>query len=257
MKQKALVGLALAIAFAAGYGVWKLAVSVQKPSAQVDASLPAAVSSPDAASPANEVSARPSVMPSPTSLAPAALTAEVPLSPTSVAEIAKCIPSARQATATVRTLSEAYQALTQSQGGVTERTELRRNVHIALPNGEKRRIRLSPLEQGDAGPSATRVRSTKLQVFTEDAEGLPVPMQIPKSDSINPSPETVKSYLSMGKETYRESLSQLRLKSGATVDVHEENGFVRLLQVGTPGASLGCAVEEISHEADCQCLSQP
>src|SRR5262249_45788441 len=97
----------------------------------------------------------------------------------------------------------------------------------------------------------------KLQMFGEDAEGLPVPMDMPRQDTLNPTPEVLKKYLAMGKQVYQDEAQSLTFKSGATAELQRENGFTRLLQLTSPGTSLGCAVDEGTRESDCQCLSKP
>lgn len=160
-------------------------------------------------------------------------------------EIASCLGSAG---ANVRSLGELVRKVLPSDPSQGERFRKYRNVHVTLPNGEKRRFHLYADSTPDGKPL------TRLRVFTEDAEGLPLPTSIPPEHQVNPDEALVREYLAGGTVEFVEEAWNWRGQSengtAQSLDWTEENGRVIEAQVVTGETSLGCA---ILNQPDCEC----
>jgi hypothetical protein len=150
----------------------------------------------------------------------------------------------------VVTLDDLSRALTQNERQAPKREFEWRNVHFVTSDGEKRRLRLAR-DFSSGGHAILR-----LQLFTLDEEGLPVPIPVPTEDARNPSDEVIHKYLDKSRilETQeKETLlfggaRQLRLA------VETKNGAVRSLEISDRSTSFQCQTGRQSDAIECKCL---
>lgn len=122
-----------------------------------------------------------------------------------------------------------------------------KNVHILLPNGEKRRLRMEVEAAGEEG-SAQR-----LQYFGVDSEDLPVPIPLTEEQSKNPSADFIASLENQGKVTMREEARRGLFSKGAEIYYTERNGALSELELSYEGKSVKCQDLQSNH-GNCNCF---
>lgn len=121
------------------------------------------------------------------------------------------------------------------------------NVHVTLPNGEKRRLRLEV--EGTGEESSGR----RLKMYGVDKEDLPVPMPLDEKESMNPSPEFVAGLENQGKVTLREEARRGVYSKGADLYYTERNGALSDLELSYQGKSVKCQDLQSTH-GNCNCF---
>lgn len=109
-----------------------------------------------------------------------------------------------------------------------------KNVHILLPTGEKRRLRM---EVEATGEEATGIR---LHYYGVDNEDLPVPLPLTDEQSLNPSETFIASLENEGKVTLREGAHRGIYNRGAELYYSERNGILSDLEISYQGKSVKC-----------------
>lgn len=119
------------------------------------------------------------------------------------------------------------------------------NFHLRLPGGVQRRLQLIFLEE------AGRPSRIEMRLFGVDAEGLPVPMDLPPGESLNPPRGTVERYLSQGQIEFHQVRRHLILNNGTSVMADVVNGLPRELMIRAGTRTLACTT------LSCRCLQGP
>jgi hypothetical protein len=109
-----------------------------------------------------------------------------------------------------------------------------KNVHISLPNGEKRRLRM---EFEATGEEATGLR---LHYYGVDKEDLPIPLPLTEEQSMNPSEAFIASLENEGKVSLREEARRGIYSKGAELHYTERNGVLSELELSYQGKSVKC-----------------
>lgn len=122
-----------------------------------------------------------------------------------------------------------------------------KNVHIQLPNGEKRRLRL---EVEAIGEESAGIR---LQYFGVDNEDLPVPLPLSSEQSLNPSEAFIASLENEGKVTLREEARRGIYSKGAELFYSERNGVLSDLEISYQGKSVKCQNLQFT-QGTCNCF---
>lgn len=122
-----------------------------------------------------------------------------------------------------------------------------KNVHITLPNGEKRRLRIEVEATGEEGSGL------RLQYYGVDKEDLPVPIPLSDEQSKNPSDEFIASLENQGKVTLREEARRGVFSKGAELYYTERNGSLSELELSYEGKSVKCQDLQSSH-GTCNCF---
>lgn len=129
---------------------------------------------------------------------------------------------------------------------VTDKTDWK-NVHITLPNGDKRRLRV---EVEAIGEESSDLR---LRYFGVDKEDLPVPIPLTDAQSKKPSEEYITSIENQGKVTLREEARRGVFSKGAEIYHTERNGFLSELEISYDGKGVKCQDLQ-SHRGTCNCF---
>jgi hypothetical protein len=122
-----------------------------------------------------------------------------------------------------------------------------KNIHVTLPNGEKRRIRI---EIEGSGEEAVR---RHLQYFSVDTEDLPVPIPLPKEQSTNPSDTFLAGLEKEGQVTLREEARRGVYDNGAELFYVERNGTLSEIEMGYNGKSVRCQDLDTT-QGNCRCF---
>lgn len=121
-----------------------------------------------------------------------------------------------------------------------------KNVHITLPNGEKRRLRIEVEATSEEGTAA------RLRYYGVDKEDLPVPIPLTKEQSLNPSEEYIASLENQGKVTLREEARRGLFSKGAEIYYTERNGYLSELEISVNGKGAKCQDLQSNH-GSCGC----
>ncbi|MGZ3748416.1 MAG: hypothetical protein ACXVCD_13855, partial [Pseudobdellovibrionaceae bacterium] len=116
-----------------------------------------------------------------------------------------------------------------------------KNVHILLPNGEKRRLRMEIEAVGEAGAG------TRLHYYGVDNEDLPVPLPLTEEQSMNPSESFVASLENEGKVTLRQEARRGVFSKGAELYYTERNGTLTDLELSYQGKNVKCQDLQSKH----------
>lgn len=122
-----------------------------------------------------------------------------------------------------------------------------KNVHVTLPNGDKRRLRVEVEATSEEGAALT------LKYFGVDKEDLPIPIQLTAEQSKNPSPEYIASLENQGKVTLREEARRGVYSKGAEIYYTERNGALSDIELSYEGKSVKCQDLQSSH-GTCNCF---
>lgn len=116
------------------------------------------------------------------------------------------------------------------------------NVHLETAEGEIYRVRTF-VDQGVVGPV------TRLALYKEDSEGFPVLIELPEKEKINPAPEVVERYMSLGAPIHQEKAMVLELEAAEYFFETHNNELVRMDITGIEGV-LNCQFSQQSPEMD-------
>ena len=122
-----------------------------------------------------------------------------------------------------------------------------KNVHITLPNGDKRRLRV---EVEAIGEESSGLR---LSYFGVDKEDLPVPIPLTDAQSKKPSEEYITSIENQGKVTLREEARRGVFSKGAEIYHTERNGFLSELEISYDGKGVKCQGLQ-GNQGTCNCF---
>lgn len=142
----------------------------------------------------------------------------------------------------------AFDASVQNElGGLMEQNLDWKNIHLTLPNGEKRRIRME-VEAVSEESSGMR-----LKYYGVDSEDLPVPLPLPEDQSLNPSETFVASLEGEGQITLREEARRGVYTKGSELYYVERNGALSELEIIHHGKSVKCQDLQ-SPQGTCNCF---
>lgn len=122
-----------------------------------------------------------------------------------------------------------------------------KNIHLTLPQGEKRRLRLEveALSEESSG--------LRLKYYGVDKEDLPVPLPLPPEQSLNPTDTFIASLEGEGQVTLREEAHRGLYSQGSEIFYVERNGALSEFEISHQGKSVKCQDLQTS-EALCQCF---
>jgi len=171
------------------------------------------------------------------------------ISEDSIAVIEQCLESisGKRFRSKVTSLRDVSVFLTALAGGSVEELIEYDVYHLEKTDGQKLRVRLY-LDSTKGG-----LPEPRMQLFSEDKEGLPVLEKIPLEHHRNPSPDTISDYLSKGKTVFRETKRIEEYLGGASSEIIEQNGKITYLHLVHPASSLGCAFNENEKAIICKC----
>ena len=145
------------------------------------------------------------------------------------------------------TFAELQSSLASSLGEVIETSLDWKNVHISLPNGEKRRLRIEV--EADGEDAVHR----QLQYYAVDAENLPVLINLPLEQTENPSDTFIASLENEGQITLQEEARRGAYLQGAELYYVERNGELSEIEMNYRGKSVRC--QDLNLErANCTCF---
>lgn len=122
-----------------------------------------------------------------------------------------------------------------------------KNVHLTLPNGEKRRLHFEIEALGEENTA------TRLRYFGVDSEDLPLPLPLPDDQpGLNPSAELVESLESQGQITLREEAHRATYGNGAEIYYVERNGVLSEVEINFQGNSVKC--HDLHAQGSCSCF---
>lgn len=145
------------------------------------------------------------------------------------------------------TFSELQSSLASSLGELVETAMDWKNVHITLPNGEKRRLRI---EVESSGEEAVH---RQLQYYSVDAENLPVPIDLPSEQASNPTDTFIASLENEGEITMQEVAYRGVYTQGAELFYVEKNGELSEIEMSYRGKSVRC-LDLNKDRANCTCF---
>jgi hypothetical protein len=145
------------------------------------------------------------------------------------------------------TFAEINSSLKSEFGDVVTQNEEWSNIHVQLPSGEQRRIRIEVDSNGEE--SSLR----RLKYYGVDKEGLPVPIALPKEQTENPTDTFISGLESEGKVIMTEKAMHAYYPHGQEVLYTEKNGLVSELEISKNGKSFKCS-QLASANAVCKCF---
>lgn len=148
-------------------------------------------------------------------------------------ELEKCLPGAKDENPTA--LAKRYASQLKTSELVVE------NFHLALPNGEERRLMLIPSDRDNAK------NRPEVRWFKVDQEGLPVPLTLKDEDAFDPKPAFIESLKKQGRVIFEQRKEANTYADGTHALVEWVDGSVRELQLRLPTQSLNCS------NLDCRC----
>lgn len=132
-------------------------------------------------------------------------------------------------------------------GGLVEKNMDWKNVHLTLPNGEKRRIRL------EVEAITEEAAGLRLKYYGVDKEDLPVPLPLPEDQSLNPSEAFVASLEGEGPITFREEAFRSTYGIGTELYHVERNGVLSEVEILHQGKNVKC-VDLDGPQGTCRCF---
>lgn len=181
------------------------------------------------------------------SLPPAKVSSSINFSPR-LQEIGQCLEIHNSLNDNARpTLEELQSSLFSSLGEVIETSLDWKNIHINLPNGEKRRIRIEVEADGEGA-----VRR-QLQYYSVDTENLPVLIHLPPEQTENPTDTFIASLENEGQITLQEEARRGVYFQGAEIYYVERNGDLSEIEMNYRGKNVRC--QDLNNErANCNCF---
>ncbi len=162
-------------------------------------------------------------------------------------ELKKCFPnikaiSINPSDSFEEFLEKLYFNLRSEMGGPGNKLQDWHNVHLVLPTGKERRVRL----YSDEDENGKLIQ--QLQFFSLDTEGLPEIIAIPPEDATNPSRETIQQYMESGDIKFEEkAFTETFSPSDDYLQTVERNGQTNQLE-----AHLGNRIFKCINN-DCLC----
>jgi len=174
--------------------------------------------------------------------------ASLPLLGPFLPQIGRCLGIRNSLNETAEmSLSALNSSLQNELGPLTENRLDWKNIHLTLPHGEKRRLRLEveALSEESSG--------LRLKYYGVDKEDLPVPLPLPPEQSLNPTDTLVASLEGEGQVTLREEAHRGLYPQGSEIFYVERNGALSEFEISHQGKSVKCQDLQTS-EALCQCF---
>lgn len=120
------------------------------------------------------------------------------------------------------------------------------STHLVLPSGEKRRIRIES-EVGDDN-RVTR----KLKYAGVDKDDLPVPINLPAEQTVDPNETFIASLEKEGQVTLVEKAQRLYYADGSEVMSVLRNNIVSEIEINKSGRTFHCwNMDKDNHQCDC------
>jgi hypothetical protein len=145
------------------------------------------------------------------------------------------------------TFDELQSSLRPALGDLTADVLDWKNVHITLANGEKRRLRVEIEGTGEES------NHRRLKYYGVDAEDLPVPLPLPKEQSLNPSDAFIASLEKEGSVTLREEAHRGVYSQEAELYYVERNGVLSEIELSYQGKSVKCEGLD-GAQGNCHCF---
>ncbi len=137
-------------------------------------------------------------------------------------------------------------ALRNELGEVVLEAEDWTTTHLVLPNGEKRRIRIESEVSDDQ--RITR----KLKYAGVDKDDLPVPINLPSEQTVDPNETFIASLEKEGQVTLVEKAQRLYYSDGSEVMSVLRNNLVSEIEINKEGRSFHCwNMDKDNHQCDC------
>ena len=122
-----------------------------------------------------------------------------------------------------------------------------KNVHITLPNGDKRRLRIEVEAIGEEGSGL------RLSYFGVDKDDLPIPIPLTDEQSKKPSAEYITTIENQGTVTLREEGRRAVFNNGAELYHTERNGFLSEFEMTYDGKGIKCQALQ-GDRGTCNCF---
>lgn len=184
----------------------------------------------------------------PTSESPSEATTPLPLLGPHLRKISECLQIQNTPNDSAELSFMALQSSLRSDLGEVASRELDwKNVHLTLPNGEKRRIRL------EVEPISEEASGLRLKYYGVDSEELPIPLPLPENQSLNPSEAFIASLEGEGQITLREEAHRGIYTKGSELYYVERNGTLSELEINHLGKSVKCQNLQ-SPKGSCNCF---
>ncbi|MBC7371179.1 MAG: hypothetical protein H7326_06420 [Bdellovibrionaceae bacterium] len=144
-------------------------------------------------------------------------------------------------------LSELQGSLQSSLGDFINTTLEWKNVHLTMPSGEKRRLRL------EVDVDAEQSLSRRLQYYSVDSEGMTVPIPLSPEQETNPTETFISGLESDGQVTMQEEAHRGFYPQGVELYYVERNGFLSEIEMNYQGKSVRCQDLE-KPNSGCRCF---
>ncbi len=137
-------------------------------------------------------------------------------------------------------------ALHSELGEVALEAEDWTSTQIVLPNGEKRRIRI----ESEVGEDNRITR--KLKYAGVDKDDLPVPINLPTEQTVDPNETFIASLEKEGQVTLVEKAERLYYSDGSEVMSVVRNNLVSEIEINKASRSFHCwNLDKSNHQCDC------
>ena len=137
-------------------------------------------------------------------------------------------------------------ALRSELGEVVLEAEDWTNTHLVLPSGEKRRIRI----ESEVGEDNRITR--KLKYAGVDKDDLPVPINLPAEQTVDPNETFIASLEKEGQVTLVEKAERLYYSDGSEVMSVLRNNIVSEIEINKAGRSFHCwNLDKNNRQCDC------
>jgi hypothetical protein len=197
----------------------------------------------------SQVPTAPSVVASPADVAAAQAT---PAEVTTIAarhfrELGQCLQIKNSAPEEAVSFADLQAAVRNELGDVMASDTDWKNVHVKLPNGEQRRLRLEVEGAGEELSVKT------LKYYGVDKENLPVELPLTKEQTTNPSDSFIASLEQEGSVTLREEARRGVFTTGAELYYVERNGRLSEIEMSFRGHSFKCT-DLTQTNSKCRCF---
>ena len=125
-------------------------------------------------------------------------------------------------------------------------SDLWMNWHLRTREGKEKRIRL---EISSAGDEPTM---RELRYFNVDREGIPQPVELEDSKSMNPSDEALNQLLKEGEVFYKERAGFYAFPNGERLEYVEKNGELSEIEMVRGESIFKCS--DVRARENCRCL---
>ncbi|RYZ80169.1 MAG: hypothetical protein EOP04_26380 [Proteobacteria bacterium] len=163
-------------------------------------------------------------------------------------EIGDCIKVANTLNESAQpTLSELQASLRSNLGDFTSTSMEWKTVHMTLPSGEKRRLRI------EVDVDSDQALSRRAQYYSVDADGLTTPIPLSPEQEINPTDTFIAGLESDGEVTVLEEAHRGFYPGGVELYYVERNGQLSEIEINYQGKSSRCEDME-KPESHCRCF---